>query len=234
MKITVQKYDPAVDAAPYDIEGEVPYKDNMSALEALVWFHENIQAVNFDYSCACRLCGRCAMMLDGEPRVICTEPIEDKDHRFAPLEGYPIIRDLIVDKDALDRRMGEVFQRVRLEPFTEETIVAKDWDPAIKDQLFALERCSRCGSCSVACPVAQEKPCDYAGPAIMGAIAYRFLDPLDQGDRVLEAVGAGLYHCILCGKCDETCAQQDIDHMGLWQMLRNAAEERGLKPSYAK
>jgi heterodisulfide reductase subunit C len=68
----------------------------------------------------------------------------------------------------------------------------------------------------------------------MIAIAYRFLDPLDQGDRVMEAVSNGMYRCIMCGKCDELCVQQDIDHLELWRTLRDAAAKRGIVPSYAK
>ena len=67
MKITVCKYDPSTDEAPYYIEGEIAYKDNMTALQSLVDFHENVAPVSFDYSCGCRLCGRCAMLLNGAP-----------------------------------------------------------------------------------------------------------------------------------------------------------------------
>jgi succinate dehydrogenase/fumarate reductase iron-sulfur protein len=233
MNITVLKYDPAADASSYAVSGDVPYKEKMSALEALVYFHENIQAVNFDYNCACRLCGRCAMMLDNEPALICITPIDDKDHVFEPLKGYPVIRDLIVDKDALDRQLSGIFERVRLEPFNESTLVAKGYDPAVKDPSWAMEYCCRCGVCNASCPAVAVSPSEYVGPASMLAVAYRHLDPLDQGDRVLEAVGKGMYHCIMCGKCDEVCPQQDINHIEAWQTLRNLAEERDLKPSYA-
>lgn len=233
MKITIQKYDPAVDAEPYAIEGEVPWKEKMTALEALVYFHENIEPVNFDYNCACRLCGRCAMMIDGEACLACVTPIEDADHTYAPLAGYPVIRDLIVDKEALDQQMSGIFARKRIEPYTEETLVVPFASEEERTQAYAMEFCCRCGACTANCPAVAAFPNDYAGPAAMAAIAYRFYDPLDQGDRVMEAVSAGLYRCIMCGKCDETCAQQDIDHLGAWTKLREAAEARGLRPSYA-
>jgi len=233
MKITVFKFDPSTDAEPYYISGEVPYKEKMSAMEALVYFHENIAAVNFDFSCACRLCGRCAMMLDGEPCMICVTPIEDKDHTFEPLKGFTVVRDLVVNKDTFADQLTGIFDRVRLEPFTPETIIPKNYDDSTTKMLYAMEFCGRCGVCNAACPVLAAKGNEFIGPAGLLAIAYRHIDQLDQGDRVLEAVSKGLFHCIQCGKCDEVCAQQDIDHAAAWKILRKAAEKRGLKPSYA-
>ena len=56
MKITVYKFDPSIDAAPYYIDGEVPFKEKMTAMEALLYFHRNIAPVNYDSSCGGRLC----------------------------------------------------------------------------------------------------------------------------------------------------------------------------------
>lgn len=234
MKITVYKYDPAVDAAPYYVSGDVEYREKMTALEALTEFHENIEAVNFDYSCACRLCGRCMMMLNDQPVLICVTPIENKDYTFEPLKGYPVIRDLVVDKTTLDNQLSGIYDRVRIEPFTEETIVPKDYNPEVRDRLYKTEFCCRCGVCNAGCPAVISFPDEYIGPAGMLAIAYRHLDPLDQGDRVMEAVNSGLYRCIMCGRCDVLCAQQDIEHLAAWRILREIAEKRGIKPSYAK
>jgi succinate dehydrogenase/fumarate reductase iron-sulfur protein len=233
MNITVYKYDPATDVEPYTVSGEVPYKEKMTALEALVYFNENVESVNLDYNCACRMCGRCALMLDGVPCLACVMPITDADHSFEPLAGLPVIRDLIVDKSALDTQMTQIFQRVRIEPFTEETLTPKEYDPSVKAPLYAMEFCARCGVCNASCPAKMTFSDEYVGPTVMLAVAYRHLDPLDQGDRVMEAVSEGLYRCIMCGKCDEVCPQQDIEHLQTWTMLRAEAEERGIKPSYA-
>jgi len=234
MKITVYKYDPATDAAPYYVSGEVEYRAMMTALEALAAFHEEIQAINFDFSCGCRLCGRCAMLVDGEPQLICSTPISDGNHIFEPLPGYPVIRDVTVDKSSLDARLSRHFDRVRIEPFTEETIVPQSYDISIKPDLYAMEFCCRCGVCDATCPAVAAHPNEYVGPAGMLAIAYRHLDPLDTGDRVMEAVNNGMYHCIMCGRCDQLCAQQDIEHIKAWQTLRDAAAQRGIVPSYAR
>ena len=44
---------------------------------------------------------------------------------------------------------------------------------------------------------------------------------------MLEAVQGGLWSCIMCGQCTEVCNQAEIDHVGLWTILRDAAVQRG-------
>ena len=58
MKITVTRFDPSQDAAPYDQTFEVPFTDKMTALEALMYIYENEDPIAFDYACHGRSCGR--------------------------------------------------------------------------------------------------------------------------------------------------------------------------------
>lgn len=232
MKIKIFKYDPAVDAEPRYIEHEVPYKEKMTMLEAIVWVYENKEMVAFDYSCHGRMCGRCAMMLDGVPTLACCTPLTNENHTIEPLKGHPIIRDLIVDKSDFGDRLSKQYQRIRIEPIKTEDV--NKFDKAAADTIYDMVNCTRCGCCDAGCPVLNEKPSEYAGPAMMLAIAYRHLDSYDQADRVLEAVSKGLYHCIMCGNCDKVCKRYEIEHVKAWQMLRDEAVKRGLKPSYAK
>ena len=235
MKVSVYKFDPSKDKEPYYVHGEVPYKEDMTALEILQYFHENIAAINFDYSCACRLCGRCAMTINGVPGLACVIRAEDKDYTFEPLHNYPVIRDLIVDKSSMDDRLSSIYHRVRIEDLTAENYdEPRKFDYAHRDDLYAMEYCARCGACTAACPIASSKPDEYMGPMAMIAFAYRHLDPFDQGDRVLEAVSNGLFYCIECGMCDTVCSQQDIHHVDLFRMLKDEARARDIVPSYAK
>ena len=96
MKITVTRFDPSQDAAPYDQTFEVPHTDKMTALEALMYIYENEEPIAFDYACHGRSCGRCAMLVDDEPKLACITPIDDSDHTMAPLPGYPVLHDLKV------------------------------------------------------------------------------------------------------------------------------------------
>lgn len=233
MKISILKYDPASDPAPYYIEHEVPYKDLMTVLEVITWVHEECEPVSFDYSCHGRECGRCSVMLDGSPVLACCTFVDDSDHVIEPLSGMPVIRDLVVNRSEFDRHLSDVYRRVRIEPVREDE-VANVQVAERSEVIYDMSNCTRCGVCQAACPVFDETPGEYVGPAVMLATAYRDLDPYDQGDRVLEAVQNGLYRCILCGRCDEVCPRVEIRHVEAWNRLRAEADERGIKPSYAE
>ena len=107
------------------------------------------------------------------------------------------------------------------------------FDMGAQEKVYSIEWCTRCGRCSSVCPAMQTNA-DYVGPMTMLATAYRYYDPYDQADRVVQAVQDGLYRCILCGQCTEVCDSAEIDHLTYWNDLRAAAEERGLKPRWAK
>jgi succinate dehydrogenase/fumarate reductase iron-sulfur protein len=230
MELKVYKYDPAIDANPYYVTGQVEYTEKMTVLEAIIAFHEQVGDVAFDYSCHGRMCGRCGVMVDGTPVLACCTPITDDDHVIEPLAGLTVIRDLVCDRSGLDEQLSEIYRRVRVEPITEAE--AKDCDGATAAKMYELVSCTRCGVCNAGCPVFTANPDQYVGPAAMLAIAYRNMDPYDQGNRVLEAVSKGLYRCIQCGRCDEVCRRLEIDHLGAWATLRAQAEERGIVPSY--
>ncbi len=230
MKITVTKYDPSMDAAPYTVDYEVPHKEYMTALEAMVYINENCEELAFDYSCRGRVCGRCAVMVDGNPTLACVTTIDDSNHTIEPLNGYPVVRDLVVDRHGLHDKLSKMRKRIRATEITHADVVAP-MDPEQYNCAESLEWCARCGVCNAGCPVLNMAggAGKYVGPAGMVAIASRYYDPLDQGDRVIQAVQEGLYSCIMCGKCDEVCSALEIDHLAIWTDLRNAAKERGFE-----
>ena len=224
MKITIERFDPAADPAPYSKTYEVPYTEHMTILEALMYIYENHEPIAFDYNCHGRDCGRCAMMYDGTPVLACVEPITDGDHELAPLAGHPVLRDLIVDKSKATRNLAATYNRVRVTPLTREDL--DTFDMSAQKHLDGIEWCCRCQNCTTQCPGVAANP-EYVGPSRMVAIAYRHLDPYDPGDRILEAVQGGLWSCIMCGQCDDVCNSPEIKHLELWQILRDEATKRG-------
>lgn len=232
MKVKVQKYDPSVDEAPYLKEYEVEYHENMTVLEALVKINDEQEPLVFDYSCRGRTCGRCAMTLNGTPCLACVTLVsENGKNEITPLEGFPIVRDLIVDKTKVTNRVASIMVRQRALPLEWEEITAPV-EPTTYAKIDPLEHCARCCVCTSACPVVTAKGLkSYIGPTGMIAIGLRYYDPFDQGDRVVEAVQNGLFECTQCGTCTSVCKALEIDHLSVWADLRAAAEERGLKPA---
>lgn len=241
MKITILKYDPTVDDTPYDEEYDVPLVEHMTLLQALFYIDENYEPLAFDHSCRGRTCGRCAMMLDGVACTACTATLTDGSHTVKPLKGFPVIRDLVVDKKSALNNISALEKRVNAKEITWDEIL-KPVDMHAYEALNATERCARCLVCQASCPVLQGTagsylkpddpsigPDDYVGPAGMVSIALRYYDPYDEGDRVLQAVNAGMWNCVLCGTCDVVCPCLEIEHVNMWNEIRAEATARGLK-----
>ena len=229
MKVSIQKYDPSVDERPYVVDYEVDWHENMTVLEAITAINDGQEPVVFDFSCRGRDCGRCSVSLNGKPCLACVTLVsEEGENLVAPLPNFPVVRDLIVDKTKVTDRVAATMRRQRAKALTAEDL-AVPVDPELYAKMDPLEHCSRCCVCTANCPVVAEKGLKkFAGPTQLIAIALRHYDPYDQGDRVIEAVQAGLFECIQCGACDEVCKALEIDHLGTWADLRAAAEERGL------
>lgn len=230
MQISVKRFDPSTDVAPYVKTYEVPYREYMTVLEALVYIDENIEPIAFDYSCGGRACGRCAIMLDGEPILACATGIKDRDCLLEPLAGFPIVRDLVVDRDAMRHRVANIATRVRPTAMTAEEHDAPVDYEGVYLKVNALEWCTRCMMCATTCLALHDpaSPGQYIGPAGMVAIALRHYDPYDTGDRIGQAVQEGLWNCLMCGKCDEVCPSKEIKHLETWTNLRSEAAEKGL------
>lgn len=229
MKIEIEKYNPALDAEPYMVEYEIDHIEKMTLLEALVVINDTIEPVAFDYSCRGRVCGRCAMSLNGKPCLACVTLVEESGKNIVkPLPGFPVVKDLIVDKTKITDRVSRISARQRAFELTLEE-VKSPVEAGLFEKLEPLEYCARCCVCTSACPVVQEKSLKtFIGPTGMIAIAKRFYDPYDQGDRVVEAVQNGLWECIDCGNCTDVCMALEIDHLSVWEDLREAAREANL------
>lgn len=169
-------------------------------------------------------------MIDGEGRTACTAILTDEPHVIEPLKGVPVVRDLVVDKSNMLNRIVRISQRERGEQITIDDVTEPiPYD--IVERLESLECCSRCLACNASCPVRNEMPAEYIGPAGMVAIALRHFDTFDEEDRIAQAVQEGLWNCIMCGKCDEVCHTLEIEHVKTWQELRDEATKRGLTES---
>ncbi len=78
---------------------EVPYREGMSALDALMWIRGNVDSsLAIRYSCInANACKECMMRIDGKTQYACTARLAPEGTTIEPLPNKRLIRDLVTD-----------------------------------------------------------------------------------------------------------------------------------------
>ena len=234
------KFDPSANEAPYYADYAVPWRDSITVLEVLRYIHENFEPAGFDYSCRGASCGMCAIKVNGTPKLACATLVADGEELvLEPLDRFPVIRDLVVDKSAMKERMMR-FQPGFIRDVPMETPIVMSPDSYVSTAI--LQQCRECMMCQSVCPAIELCGLDgYAGPFILPRIASRYFDEREgkQADRLKMAVQAGLFNCIECGTCTSVCPKGDlmrcedwpiIDHVKYFSKMKEDARAAGLEP----
>jgi succinate dehydrogenase/fumarate reductase iron-sulfur protein len=243
IRTKVFKYDPSHDEEPYYTEYDVPFHEWMTVLEVLRTIHEEFEPTAFDYNCRGGSCGLCTMKVNGIPVFACETVVkEGTDLTIEPLDRFPVIRDLIVDKRTVSARTLSIQpQFLRDTPMTNPQTMDKD---AFLSAAI-LQQCRECMICMSVCPAIETNGFDgYAGPYVMTRIAQRYYDDREghRAERLHTAVQQGLFNCIECGTCTTVCPKGKIleledyeysfiDHVRYFKDMKAAAEESGLTPA---
>ena len=190
--------------------------------------------------CSCQqgICGSCAVRMNGKPGLACNTHLETAAARAGgastgpethtievePLGNMPVIRDLIVDMEAVHwKKIRRVTPwLLGRQPVPErEYIVPHE---AMVDVTQSMA-CIQCGACVSDC-LAMEVDPEFTGPAAL-AKAYRFVgDPRDAEplERLTDLGDDphGLYTCTHCFNCVDACPK-DVAPMNQIMRLRRIA-----------
>lgn len=193
-------------------------------LEALDGLNERLVArgespVAFDSDCREGICGACGIVVDGSPhgpvpgRTTCLLPLRAfRDGATVTLEPFgtgtfPVLRDLVVDRGALDRVMragGYVSVRAGSAPEANALPVARE----VAERALDAAACIGCGACVAACP--------NGSAALFVGAKLTHLGLLPQGqperarrgrDMVAAADREGFGGCSMHGECEAVCPQ---------------------------
>ncbi|MBI2221009.1 MAG: succinate dehydrogenase/fumarate reductase iron-sulfur subunit [Acidobacteria bacterium] len=207
---------------PYTAEDVSP---DMSFLEMLDVVNEKLIAagkdpIAFDSDCREGICGACGMVINGVPHgpdpgtTACQLHMRRfKDGDTITLEpfrarAFPVLKDLIVDRGALDRIIkagGYISANVGAAPEANALPVPKP----IAEQAFESAACVGCGACVAACKNAS------AVLFTSAKISHLNVLPQGQAERTRRAVAMldqhdleGFGSCSNEGECEAVCPKE--------------------------
>ncbi len=113
---------------------------------------EAVTPVVWDCNCLEEVCGACAMIISGIPKMACSTLVSDviSDDGvlvLKPLSKFPVIRDLVVDRTAVH----ETYRRLKIYKLPKSVKPAKI-SRAKWMSLYNYTRCISCGICREVCP----------------------------------------------------------------------------------
>jgi succinate dehydrogenase / fumarate reductase iron-sulfur subunit len=214
---------------PYEVEAD----EHMSFLEMMDVLNEDLikrgeEPVEFDHDCREGICGSCNMVINGVPHGPLTGTATCQLHMRHYKDGdaitiepwradaFPVIRDLVVDRTALDRII-EAGGYVSIDTGSAPDANSIPVDKAKADEAFDYATCIGCGACIAGCP--------NASAALFTASKIAHLSLLPQGDperkrrvkRMVEQMEAeGFGDCSNHAVCEAVCPKEiPIDAIAL-------------------
>lgn len=211
IEIEILRYRPEEDNEPWLQSFQVPYRHEMSVLEALSYIKDELDpTISFRWSCRMAICGSCGMMVNGVPKLGCKTFLRDYvpgKITLEPLRNFPIERDLVVDMSDFIQKLESI--KPYIIPKEEKSICDGEYlqTPTQLAKFRQFSMCINCGLCYAACPQYGLQK-NFMGPAAL-ALLYRYnADSRDGGQaarmRILNQE-KGVWSCTFVGYCSEVC-----------------------------
>ncbi|PHO13965.1 succinate dehydrogenase/fumarate reductase iron-sulfur subunit [Malaciobacter marinus] len=213
LTIRVLRYDPqSGDSKPYFKDYKIEETDSMTIYLALTYIRENMDAgLSFDFVCRAGICGSCAMMINGRPKLGCRSLTKDFEDviTLLPLPTFKLIKDLSVNTgEWMDGMSKRVESWIHTSKETDISNLEERIEPDVADEVFELDRCIECGCCVAGCGTKLIKE-DFVGAVGLNRVARFECDPHDERtiDDYYELVGDdnGIFGCMTLLGCEDTC-----------------------------
>jgi succinate dehydrogenase / fumarate reductase iron-sulfur subunit len=195
---------------------------DMSFLEMLDVVNERLMEtgevpVAFDHDCREGICGSCSLMINGVahgPNVgtatcqLHMRSFADGDEIHVEpwrARAFPIIKDLVVDRSALDRIIaagGYVSAPTGSAPDGNAVLIPKD----AVDTAMDAAQCIGCGACVAACPNGSASLFTAAKISHLGLLPQGQPERVQRARRMVERMDIeGFGGCTLYGECQDAC-----------------------------
>jgi succinate dehydrogenase / fumarate reductase iron-sulfur subunit len=204
-------------------EFAVPYQPNMNVISALMEIQrapktvdgKEVAPVVWESVCLEEVCGSCTMVIDGKARQACSAMIDQiapagQTISLEPMSKFPLVRDLIVDRQRMFNDMKRVKAWIELDG-THELGPGPRESAEKQEERYPLSRCMTCGCCLEACP--QYGPdLKFVGPFALNLVRLYNSHPSGamQKDERLDAVmgEGGVEDCGKAQNCVEACPKE--------------------------
>jgi succinate dehydrogenase / fumarate reductase iron-sulfur subunit len=206
--------------------------EEMSFLEMLDVLNERLlvqgqEPVAFDHDCREGICGSCGVMIDGQAHgpqpgtATCQLHMRKfRDGATITIEpwraaGFPLIRDLIVDRSSFDRIIeagGFISVDTGSAPEANLSPIPK---PAA-DTAFDAAACIGCGACVAACPNGAANLFTAAKVSHLGLIPQGQPERWTRVEGMVEVMESYFGSCTNHGECEKACPKQiSIDFIAM-------------------
>lgn len=228
IRVRVRRFNPE-SGRSWVQEYEVPLRKGMTVLDALIYIKTRLDpTLTFRYSCRMGVCGSCGLLVNDTPRLACQTQVSEVVGEgglveLAPLPGYPVLRDLVVDMSRMFRNHRLVKPYIVRRDMREVEEAPREFIVAPRQHLetYQYSLCIMCGLCNAACPVFNSNP-NYLGPQAL-TVAYRFVkDPRDEAVEERIAMVSSPDGCLAChfaASCSAVCPKA-VDPASAIQRLR--------------
>jgi succinate dehydrogenase / fumarate reductase iron-sulfur subunit len=248
--LKIRRFDPQSGEAPHWDEHAIEMRDTNSVLDAILHVRAT-QDGSIGIRCSCQqgICGSCGVRINGRPGLACNTHLEEAAARSGgahtstdrgnsvievePMGNMPVIRDLIVDMDAVHwKKIQRVTPwLVNKQPVPEREYIVPHENMVDITQPMA---CIQCGACVSDCLSMEIDPL-FIGPAAL-AKAYRFVgDPRDGEQRQrlfdLSEDPHGIYDCTHCFNCVSACPKGVAPMNQIMRLRRVAGSDQQIVDS---
>ncbi len=234
--LRLRRFDPESGEGAYWEQHTVQLEEHHSVLEGILQAKAHTDgSIGIRCSCRAAICGSCGVRINGEPGLACNTHLDHAREAsiqagsdgvivVEPMGNMPVIKDLIVDMDAVHwKKIRRVTPwLINRQPVPEREYIVERESMVDVTQTMA---CIQCGACVSDCLSMEVDP-GFIGPAAL-AKAYRFVgDPRD--DQHFERLNdladdpLGIYDCTHCFKCVQACPKE-VNPMGQIMRLRRLA-----------
>jgi succinate dehydrogenase / fumarate reductase iron-sulfur subunit len=237
--LKIRRFDPESGEPAYWQEFNVELEPERSVLDGILQVRgDQDGSLGIRCSCQAAICGSCGVRINGRSRLACNTQLGEAAERakdgaivVEPMGNMPVLKDLIVDMDAVHWKKVQ-----RVVPW-----LLPDGPPPEREYIVPAESmiditqsmaCIHCGACVSACLSLEVDP-EFIGPAAL-AKAYRFVgDPRDgQTEQRLKDLAEdphGIYDCTHCFQCVEVCPKDVAPMDQIMRLRRRATDDFEIK-----